>query len=63
MKYPNFQGDSGGPVVYIDKRKRFTLAGIVAQGFGCGRSDFPGIYMAANYGYYLAWIKRTAFMF
>ncbi|KAF5274820.1 hypothetical protein FQR65_LT00403 [Abscondita terminalis] len=36
-------GDSGGPLIVL-LRGRWTLAGIISAGFGCGEPNQPGIY-------------------
>ncbi|XP_063586409.1 venom protease-like [Penaeus indicus] len=54
-------GDSGGPAVYSDGRGRFTLAGIISSGEGCGREEYPGLYTNVRQSQYLAWIKQVAF--
>ncbi|XP_076057669.1 venom protease-like [Oratosquilla oratoria] len=53
--------DSGGPIVYLDDEERFTVAGIVSLGYGCGDRNFPGIYISLHEPSYLAWIKKVAF--
>ncbi|XP_069175553.1 venom protease [Procambarus clarkii] len=55
------QGDSGGPLLYINSAGRYTLTGIVSQGYGCGKKDFPGLYVNIRKPQYLAWIKKVAF--
>ncbi|XP_069195458.1 venom protease-like isoform X2 [Procambarus clarkii] len=55
------QGDSGGPIVTRNPDGRFTLAGIVSRGHGCGLKDFPGLYANLHHPPYLAWIKKIAF--
>ncbi|XP_037784050.1 venom protease-like [Penaeus monodon] len=55
------KGDSGGPAVYSDGRGRFTLAGIISSGEGCGNQEFPGLYTNVRQSQYLAWIKQVAF--
>ena len=54
------QGDSGGPLV-IHESEKWTLAGIVASGHGCGLRDFPGLYVPIRNADYLKWIKNVAF--
>ncbi|CAL4081241.1 unnamed protein product [Meganyctiphanes norvegica] len=54
------EGDSGGPAVLL-RGSHYTLVGIVSKGFGCGKKDFPGIYVRAQYPEHLAWIKKVAF--
>ncbi|KAB7500371.1 Serine proteinase stubble [Armadillidium nasatum] len=53
-------GDSGAPIVY-DNSGRYTLAGIVSGGFGCGLKQYPGLYIPINKPKYLQWIKDVAF--
>ncbi|XP_076057672.1 venom protease-like [Oratosquilla oratoria] len=53
--------DSGSPIVYLDDEDRFTVAGIVSLGYGCGDRNFPGIYISLHEPSYLAWIKKVAF--
>ncbi|CAL4063772.1 unnamed protein product, partial [Meganyctiphanes norvegica] len=53
-------GDSGGPAVHY-YNGRFIVVGIVSKGFGCGKKDFPGIYVNMQYREHLAWIKKVAF--
>ncbi|XP_066948202.1 venom protease-like isoform X2 [Macrobrachium rosenbergii] len=55
------QGDSGGPIVSKDARNRYTLAGVVSLGYGCGDRDYPGLYANVRRPEYLAWIKKVAF--
>ncbi|XP_037784049.1 LOW QUALITY PROTEIN: venom protease-like [Penaeus monodon] len=54
------QGDSGGPAVHLSC-KRYTLAGVISKGFGCGLRDFAGLYVNVRQLFYLQWIKQTAF--
>ncbi|XP_066982153.1 clotting factor G beta subunit-like [Macrobrachium rosenbergii] len=55
------QGDSGGPVTYLNEEKKYVLAGVVSLGYGCGLSEFPGIYADVRHPPYLSWIKKVAF--
>ncbi|XP_071536865.1 LOW QUALITY PROTEIN: venom protease-like [Panulirus ornatus] len=55
------RGDSGGPIVRLSHKGRYTLAGIVSKGHGCGHKDYPGLYVNINQLSYLKWIKETAF--
>ncbi|XP_047470870.1 venom protease-like [Penaeus chinensis] len=55
------KGDSGGPAVYSVGRGRFTLAGIISSGEGCGNEEYPGLYTNVRQSQYLAWIKQVAF--
>ena len=57
----SFQGDSGGPVVYLNEDSKYILAGIVSKGYGCGNQKFPGIYVPIFESEYLNWIKNIAF--
>ncbi|XP_042868134.1 venom protease-like [Penaeus japonicus] len=54
------QGDSGGPAVHFECN-RYTLAGVISKGYGCGLQDYPGLYVNVQQPYYLEWIKQTAF--
>ena len=53
------QGDSGGPMVLFSAGK-YTLAGIVSKGYGCGHKNFPGIYTPLRDPETLKWISDTA---
>ncbi|XP_069184936.1 venom protease isoform X2 [Procambarus clarkii] len=55
------QGDSGGPIVTQNSVGRYTLAGIVSRGYGCGHKDFPGLYVNMRHPQHLAWVKKVAF--
>ena len=37
------QGDSGGPI-FLDRNDVLIQIGIVSNGYGCARTDYPGIY-------------------
>ncbi|XP_047470797.1 venom protease-like isoform X2 [Penaeus chinensis] len=54
------QGDSGGPAMHLSC-KRYTLAGVISKGFGCGLRDYAGLYVNIRQLFYLQWIKETAF--
>ncbi|XP_074989778.1 transmembrane protease serine 12 [Calonectris borealis] len=50
------QGDSGGPLAcYHPSTNRYYLIGIASFGVGCGRPQFPGIYVRLSQ--YRRWIK------
>ncbi|XP_068209796.1 venom protease-like [Palaemon carinicauda] len=55
------QGDSGGPIVSRDSQNRYTVAGVVSVGYGCGDREFPGLYANVRTPEYLAWVKNVAF--
>uniref|UniRef100_A0A914DI40 Peptidase S1 domain-containing protein n=1 Tax=Acrobeloides nanus TaxID=290746 RepID=A0A914DI40_9BILA len=38
------QGDSGGPLVKENKYNHWFQYGVVSNGIGCARAEFPGIY-------------------
>ncbi|NWX12148.1 TMPSC protease, partial [Aegotheles bennettii] len=49
------QGDSGGPLAcYHPSTSRYYLIGITSYGLGCGRPNFPGIYVRLSQ--YREWI-------
>ena len=39
----------------------YTLAAVTKQGYGCGNTRFPGIYINITNPIYLTWIKDNAF--
>ncbi|XP_054662843.1 transmembrane protease serine 12 [Grus americana] len=50
------QGDSGGPLAcYHPSTNKYYLIGIASFGLGCGRPNFPGIYVRLSQ--YRRWIK------
>ena len=49
------QGDSGGGLV-VEQDGVWQLAGVVAGGVGCGRPDFPGLYVDVRQ--HLDWIGQ-----
>lgn len=52
-----FQGDSGGPIVYLDPdTNRYTLVGVVSYGAECA-SVTPGV--NTEVAAYLDWIQKN----
>ena len=52
------QYDSGGPMVYHNRRDdEWLLVGIVSTGFGCARPGFPGIYTKVSE--FVPWIQSV----
>lgn len=53
-----FQGDGGSPLVcpLVNDQERYTQAGIVAWGIGCGENNIPGVY--ANVAAARYWIDQ-----
>lgn len=50
------QYDSGGPMVYYDRRDQsWLLVGVVSTGYGCARPGFPGIYTRVSD--FVPWIE------
>lgn len=52
------QGDSGGPLV-LDEDGIQHEVGVVSTGYGCGSSQYPGIY--TNVSQYLTWITEEIY--
>merc|ERR1711872_529559 len=50
------QGDSGGGLVVVEEDRGY-LVGIVAGGLGCGKPEYPGIYVDVRR--YISWITDT----
>ena len=52
------QGDSGGPLWWTDEEtKKAYLVGVVSNGRGCARPEFPGVYTRVSH--YFNWILDT----
>jgi secreted trypsin-like serine protease len=49
------EGDSGGPVVGVDRAGRDVLVGIVSFGHECGLAEWPGVY--TRIPSYSAWLS------
>ncbi|MCF7751107.1 serine protease [Bacillus subtilis subsp. subtilis] len=44
------QGDSGGPLL-VQRRKQWTVLGVVSWGEGCAQAGYPGVYARLGDGY------------
>ena len=52
------QGDSGGPLWWSDDDNSKTyLVGVVSNGRGCARPNYPGVYSRVSH--YFTWILET----
>eukprot|EP00095_Tigriopus_kingsejongensis_P000840 maker-scaffold546_size140615-snap-gene-0.31 protein:Tk00840 transcript:maker-scaffold546_size140615-snap-gene-0.31-mRNA-1 annotation:"tripsin " len=52
------EGDSGGPLmIQQENSNRWTLAGLISWGNGCGERNQPGVY--TNVFKFLDWIRQT----
>jgi len=51
------EGDSGGPLVVKSSNGRYTLAGVISWGIGCGDRNRPGVYTRISE--FRSWIKRN----
>ena len=51
------QGDSGGPLTGWGYDRREYLLGVVANGFGCGRTFLPGLYTRTDFAPVVAWLE------
>ncbi|XP_054266001.1 trypsin-1-like [Macrosteles quadrilineatus] len=51
------QGDSGGPLLVDTGGDKYTIAGIVSWGVGCGREGYPGVYTRVSR--YYEWITNS----
>ena len=51
-----FQYDSGGPMVKYYNHE-WMLVGVISTGYGCARSDYPGIYTRVSE--FTPWIIQT----
>ena len=52
------QGDSGGPLV-LDEDGIQHEVGVVSTGYGCGASQYPGIYSSVSQ--FLTWIMKEIY--
>ncbi|KAH7945918.1 hypothetical protein HPB49_017081 [Dermacentor silvarum] len=50
------RGDSGGPLMLLDEKQRFTIIGITSFGRRCAEPGYPGVY--ARVAKYLDWIQE-----
>jgi len=50
-------GDSGGPLVVRDRDGRYSLAGLISWGIGCGKRNRPGVYTRISE--YRTWIRNV----
>lgn len=51
------EGDSGGPLVVKSTNGRYSLAGVISWGIGCGDRNRPGVYTRISE--FKSWIKRN----
>lgn len=52
------QGDSGGPLL-VQRRKQWTVLGVVSWGQGCAQAGYPGVYARLADGYIRDFIMAT----
>ncbi|KAL7639944.1 UNVERIFIED_CONTAM: hypothetical protein RMT77_009357 [Armadillidium vulgare] len=50
------KGDSGGPLIIINRSDKYVQIGVVSFGFGCYANFFPDVFTRVNH--YLPWIKN-----
>ncbi|XP_045119538.1 uncharacterized protein LOC123509353 [Portunus trituberculatus] len=55
---PVCRGDSGGPLVLDEEQIQYEV-GVVSTGYGCGASQYPGIY--TNISQFLTWIEEEVY--
>ncbi|XP_063878134.1 uncharacterized protein LOC135110109 [Scylla paramamosain] len=55
---PVCRGDSGGPLVLDAEQIQYEV-GVVSTGYGCGASQYPGIY--TNVSQFLTWIREEVY--